>query len=72
MIWKIFKIIMCLFIVFFIALIIMQNRAKKLKNDINETLKEYKNIQFKGSVVKIYPIERGGRVYRVMCVIRLF
>ena len=63
---------MCLFIVFFIALIIMQNRAKKLKNDINETLKEYKNIQFKGSVVKIYPIERGGRVYRVMCVIRLF
>ena len=40
----------------------------KINKDIQENIKHYNKIQFKGSVVNIHSIKRGGRVYGVMCI----
>ena len=63
------KLILFIIGCFFLWIIINEKIIyPKINKDIQENIKHYNKIQFKGSVVKIYPIERGGRVDGVMCV----
>ncbi len=63
--------IMCSFavVIFCITVVLMyKNGHQKIAKYKQHTKEVYSDIQFKGKVLKIHKIERGGRVYGMMCI----
>lgn len=60
--------IICLFISFFMISTKISHFIFPSREEIKLNMKSYDKIQFKGKVLNIIPVERGGRIYGIMCI----
>ena len=70
---KITLVVICAIVIFITIVVVVvvfmfKNNNKKIAEHKQHTEKIYGNIQFKGRVLKVYEIERWGRLCGMMCI----